>query len=148
MFYKKNCVNTMRCANLFIVFFCLIFFSGCSIKDTVNTRSDEDVLKERIMAYFNFKIKKEFDKSYEYEDPLYRKTISLSRYIKNQGHRQVKAARIENLSIEGDKASVVMTLRVKVRLVSEVGMAAQDIEHDAQTPQTWIKSDGQWYHAN
>jgi len=138
----------MRCANLFIVFFCLIFFSGCSIKDTVNTRSDEDVLKERIMAYFNFKIKKEFDKTYEYEDPLYRKTISLSKYIQKQGQRQVKAATIEKLSIEGDKASVVMALRVKVRLVSEVGMAVQDIEHDAKTPQTWIKSDGQWYHAN
>ena len=137
----------MRCANFFIVFFCLIFFSGCSIKDTVNTRSDEDVLKERIMAYFNYRINKEFDKTYEYEDPLYRKTVSLTRYIQKQGHRQVKAARIEKLSIEGDKAAVVMTLRVKVRLVSQVGMAAQDIEHDTQVTQTWIKSDGQWYHA-
>src|ERR1700690_3299340 len=66
-----------------VVFFSLIIFSGCSIKEAVKNVPDEDILRERVMAYWGYKINEEFDKAYEFEYPLYRKTENAVNYIRH-----------------------------------------------------------------
>jgi hypothetical protein len=132
----------------------LIILTGCSIKDVKDVReesvlSDEEILRERLMAYYNYRVNQEYDKSYEYEDPLYRKTVKLTQYTQRLAvsKAQWKAANVEELKIEDGKADITLRLRVKVLLLNQVAMAAKNIEHDTSVKEAWIKVDGQWYHA-
>ena len=136
-------VEALRYKDIFIVFFCLIIFSGCSIKSVrdESVLSDEAILRERSTAYYNYRVNQEFDKSYEFEDPLYRKTVKLSQYVQKLAvsPAEWKAAKVEGLRIEDGKAEIALRLKVKVRLVNQIAMAAKDIEHDTSAEEVWIK---------
>ena len=84
---------------------CITGFSGCSLKETRDNKSDEEILGDRIMAYWNHKINGEFDKSYPYEDGLYRKRVNMVNYIRS--FKTAKAnwtgASIDDIKIEGDE---------------------------------------------
>ena len=71
-------------APLCIAILCLIILWGCAKKETVRNIPDEDVLQERVTEYWAHVIKEDFIKSYEYEDPLFRKAVSMNQYIKSQ----------------------------------------------------------------
>lgn len=126
-----------------ITIFSLTILSGCVTKEARKDISDEEVLRHRIMAYWGHKIKKEFDKSYEYEDPLFRKKISMVNYIKgfNIAKASWSGASIEDLKIEGDSAIVDMRVRIKI-IVSSSG----NLEQDVALKERWVKVDGLWYH--
>jgi hypothetical protein len=130
-----------------VAFFSLIIFSGCSIKDTVKKGSDEKVLRDRIMAFWNHKINKEFDKSYEYEDPLFRKKISMMNYISSFHAESAKAkwleASIESIKLEDDIAKVDMKL--KLRLFATASQA-KAVEHEVPIREKWVRVDGNWFH--
>lgn len=123
--------------------FSLIIFSGCATKEAVKNVSDEDVLRERVMTYWNHKIKKELDRSYEYEDPYYKKKYNMVSYIKSihTGKAEWSVAKIESLKIDGDSAIVDMKIRMRV-----VTAPSKNIEHDVPLRETWVKVDGMWYH--
>ena len=144
-------VEALRYKDIFIVFFCLIIFSGCSINSVRDDSvlSDEAKLRERLTSYYNYRVNQEFDKCYEYEDPLYRKTVKLASYIQRLAvsPAEWKAANVEGVKIEDGKADIILRLKVKVRLVNQIGKAAKDIEHETSAEELWIKVDGQWYHA-
>jgi hypothetical protein len=130
------------CASLIGIFF-LIIFLGCAKKDAIRKISDEEILRERVTAYWNHKVKQEFDKSYEYEDPLYRKKNNMVNYIRsfNTARAGWYGAGIEGLKIEGDSAIVDMKVRVKI-IVSPSG----SIEQDTPLKEKWVKVAGIWYH--
>lgn len=123
--------------------FFLTILVGCVTKEARKDISDEEVLRERIMAYWNHKVKQEFDKSYEYEEPLFRKKMTIVNYIKgfNTAKASWSGASIEGLKIEGDSAIVDMKVRVKI-VVSSSG----NIEQDVALKEKWVKVDGLWYH--
>ncbi len=123
--------------------FLLTIFSGCVTKEARKDVSDEEVLKERVMAYWQHKVRQEFDKSYGYEDPLFRKKISIVNYIKgfNTARAGWSGASIEGLKIEGDSAIVDMKVRVKITVSS-----SGNIEQDVALKERWVKVDGLWYH--
>ena len=137
---KKN--KTLRYKNIFI-FFCLIIFAGCSIKDTTKSVSDEEVLRDRVMAYWNDKINQDFDKSYAYEHPLYRKQVNMTKYIGGFNTEVVKwtAAKIEDIKMDGPSAKVGLIITVKVRLPR-----IKTGEDDSWVKEEWRKVDNVWYH--
>jgi hypothetical protein len=134
--------------NISLAFFCLIILAGCSITETVKKESDEDVLRGRVMAYCNNKIKGEVEKNYDYEDPLYRKTASLSTYIRNFSGGGVKwlAADIKNIEMQNDRATVDLKVRLKTVLAGQAPVAPTVIERDSEVRELWIKIDGEWFH--
>jgi len=123
--------------------FLLTIFSGCVTKEAVKNVSDEEVLRERVIAYWNHKIRQEFDKTYEFEDPLFRKKINIVNYIKgfNTARAGWTGASVEGLKIEEDSAIVDMKVRVKITVSS-----SGNIEQDVQLQEKWVKVDGLWYH--
>lgn len=125
------------------VIFCLIIFTGCATKEAVKSLPDEEVLRERIVAYWNHKVKQEFDKSYEYEDPYFRKKINMVNYIKSfhTGKSEWAGAKVEGLKIEGDSAIVDMKVMLKV-----VVSSSRNIKQDVPIEERWAKADGIWYH--
>lgn len=123
--------------------FCLIIFSGCATKEAVKNVPDEEVLRERIVAYWNHKVKQEFDKSYEYEDPYFRKKINMVNYIRSfhAGKSGWAGAKIEDLKIEGDSAIVDMKVMLRMHASS-----SRNVEQDVPIEERWVKADGIWYH--
>ena len=138
---KKNA--TFRYKNISIVFFCLIIFAGCSIKDTVKSVSDEEILRDRVMAYWNDKINQDFDKSYGYEHPLYRKQVNMANYIRGFNTEVVQwtAAKVEEIKMDGPSARVGLKITVKVRLPR-----IKTGEDDSWIKEDWRKVDDVWYH--
>lgn len=128
---------------LTVIFF-LIIFSGCATKDAVRNISEDEVLRERVMTYWGHKISQEFDKSYTYEDPYYRKRFNMIKYIKSidTARASWKSATIEGLKIDGDSA--IIDMKVKVHIT--VAPSARDIEQEFPLKETWVKVDGIWYH--
>ncbi len=127
-----------------IVFFCLIIFTGCSIKEASKNAPDEGDLRERVMTYWDYKVKEEFDKSYEYEDPLYRKTVTRINYIRSFNVAtkiRWEGAEIEDMKIKGDTAEVTLRLKIKV-----AASPKRSVEQGTPLKEKWINVDGLWYH--
>ena len=126
------------------IIFCLIIFSGCATKETVKSPNDEEVLRERVTAYWNHKINGEFDKSYEYESPLYRKQVNLISYIRSFNPEVLvkwTGMRIEKVFIEDEAAT--LDLKVKVKILNK---PSRDIEPETSVSEKWVRVGGIWYH--
>lgn len=137
LYDKKNTLY------LTVIFF-LIIFSGCATKEAaVRNANEEEVLRERVMAYWNHKVKQEFDKSYEYEDPLFKKKVNPVNYMKgfNIGKAEWFGAKIRGLKIENESA--IVDLNIKLRITTGV---SGNLEHDTFATEKWVKVDGVWYH--
>ena len=133
----------MRSKFIGVAFFFLIIFSGCSIKDAVKSGSDEEILRDRVMTFWDHMIKGEFDKSYEYELPLFRKKTRMVEYIGsfNTVIVQWHSAKVDRIKVEGTSASVDMTVRTEVRLPK-----IKSVERDSLLTEKWVKADDVWYH--
>jgi hypothetical protein len=133
----------------FFVIFFLLISTGCATKEALKSASDEEALKTRVMAYWNLKIKGEFEKSYEYEDPFYRKTVSIVNYIKGFNTTTVKwkGAEIKEIHREaaGGKADVDLSLRMELMLPEREKI--REMENNFPVVDKWIKVDGIWYHS-
>jgi hypothetical protein len=128
---------------LIITIFLLIIFSGCATKVAVKRETDEELLRQRVMAYWNYKIEQKFDKSYEYEDPLFRKEVDMVNYIRSfhVGRFAWAGASIEQIHTEGDVATVDMKMTIKVMLSH-----SKNLESQSFVKEKWVKVDGNWYH--
>jgi hypothetical protein len=127
-----------------IVIFLLIILSGCATKEALKNVSDEDILRQRVMAYWNYRIQEELNKSYEMEDPLYRKKSTLVNYIKNIYTNVVKwkSFNISYINIEEEMADVGLEITANMNLP---GIPSGKEIH-APIKDRWVKSDGVWYH--
>jgi hypothetical protein len=130
-----------------VVFFCLIIFAGCSIKETVKKEPDEALLKSRVVKYCELRIRGDFVKSYEYEDPISKRRFELNDYIKRMtgGISKWVAADIENIQLSDDMATVNLKILVKGGL-NRLMLGQKAFEHDTAIKQKWVKYEGSWYH--
>jgi hypothetical protein len=120
----------------------LMISSGCATKDLVKPPSDEDVVRERVAAYWDQRIKGNLDKTYEFEDPFYRKKVGLVSYIRSFGGAVTwKAVTIRNIEMSDTSAVVDLQITTDVRLPD---IKARDVESVAT--EKWVKVDGVWYH--
>ena len=133
--------NTSLC----IAIICLIILLGCAKKEVLENVPDEEALSNRIVKYWDHKVKEEFDKSYDYEDPLFRKKVSMIKYIQSINTSVIKwvGADIENLRREDDVAYVDMKLKIRV-MADPLHYA----EKDVYLKEKWISVDGVWYHTS
>ncbi len=132
----------------FFIILCLINLGGCAKKDAIKQISDEDALRERVQAYWAHNIKEEYDKSYEFEYPLFKKNVSMVEYLRNITNN-VRWERVEILKIEmGDgnaDVTVMMDVNVKGLPIRVKGRDGIEFKGNART-EKWIKTDGLWYH--
>ncbi len=130
---------------LLIAILMLVFLSGCVTTKAVKSSSDEEVLKQRVTAYWDYKIKGEFEKSYEYESPLYRNKVDLVNYIRSFGVGTGKwtGVKITGIAIKGELAQVHMKIRVRIgRRIAR----GKDVELWTAVSEPWMKQGGVWYH--
>jgi hypothetical protein len=127
----------------YIAIHLLIILGGCATKDALKSVSDEDILRERVMAYWDYKVKGEFDKSYEYEHPLFKKQTSMVKYIQGfkSGVARWLGTNVEDIEIKGDTAEASVNVKTVVRIPR-----VKPIESDSLIKEKWVKTDGMWYH--
>lgn len=122
--------------------FSLTILVGCVTKEARKDISDEEALRQRIMAYWNHKIKQEFDKSYEYEYPI--KGITRSRYISRLDSPLIRYKDFSIKSIiklSDDTAEVEMDILPVLK-----APGAKPFEHKTTIKEKWVKWNGLWYH--
>jgi hypothetical protein len=107
----------------------------------------KDELKLRVMAYMAHRIKGEFDKSYTYEDPLYRKKVNEASYLVRMANGPFKweEADIKEISVQGDQAIIQVNIRGQLRLRGFGSKNKSQIENQVEL--TWIRSEGIWYNS-
>ncbi len=126
-----------------IVFFCLIIFTGCSIKEASKNAPEGGDLRERAAAYWQLKVNEDFMKCYEYEAPYYRKQTSMVNYLKGINPDVVKYISAMPGEIKMDTDSAIVDVRLRVR-VKPPQMKSD--EYDSIIKEKWVKSEGIWYH--
>ncbi|MEJ2697028.1 MAG: hypothetical protein P8013_10305 [Candidatus Sulfobium sp.] len=131
-------------AAICIGFFGLIISSGCATKGAVKKVSDEEALRERVVAYWGFRSRGEYDRSYIFESPLYREKISLVNYIKRSGNPMVKYRDFEVVKIDKEDEDHA-EVRVKVNGEYKIP-GAKPFVHDMFVNEQWVRLEGQWYH--
>lgn len=140
-------VNTIKKKFTHVVFFFLIIFLGCSIKETVKNAPDEDILRERVMAYWGYKINEEFDKAYEFEYPLYKKSTTMVSYLRHLNPNfHWRKCEIDAVRIAEDVATVDLKMTNQVALHTHKSPRSEFEFKDVVVKEQWIKVDGIWYH--
>ncbi len=140
---KEYTLMITRAKFVFIVFFFLIIFSGCSIKEATKNQPDGGDLRERVAAFWQLRVNEDFMKAYEYEAPYYRKQVNMVNYLKSTNTEVVKylAATPGDVKLDGDSAVVEVQLRVRVKPPQMRGQ-----EYSSVIKEKWIKAEGMWYH--
>ncbi len=131
-----------------VLFSLLIFFSGCSVKETVKNKSDEEILRDRVTEYWGYKVEEKFDKSYEFEYPVYRKNVSMSNYIRGfRPSMKWTKAEVQTIAVEDDAAEVAVKVDIKVNMVMpRIPKPVQHENKGIELRERWVKIDGLWYH--
>lgn len=132
---------------LAVVILLLAFLTGCVTTEAKhNNISAKEGLRERVMSYWNYKIKGEFDKSYGYEEPSYRKKVNLVGYIDSINTSAVKwkHAEIKAINKKGNTADVDINLRVEI--VLPIVDRGRSVQMNAHLQDEWVKVGDVWYH--
>jgi hypothetical protein len=132
--------------NLFL-FLLLTYIIGCVKVPSGLEVSPEVLLKERVTAYIVYRTNGEFDKSYLFEDPLYRKMIGEGSYINlmSKGIFKWMKADLLDITMDGDTAIVRVNLQGQPKLP---GISMRNITPVEQMIELkWIRIEGQWYNS-
>lgn len=103
----------------------------------------EKTLTERVSKYWEHKIKGDFDKSYLYEVPEYRKEVTASDYAKSFGSGvSWLGVRVDRVEVKGNEGIVYVAVRYVWNMVPY--MPKDGIKSLAR--EKWKLVDGRWYH--
>ena len=124
----------------FVIAVCVL---QCTPKTQVIKEDEEAALRRRVQEYWSNKIRGEWDKSYPYESPEYRKEVNITTYIGQNSRIPVKWEGFNNVEIWTSGEEGYVKLNIKYRyLIPETTKAS----FERLIEEKWIKSkDGGWY---
>ena len=129
---------------LLILIFFLIIFPGCAKKEAIKKVSDDDVLRQRVMVYWNAMINEEYEKMYEIEYPLFKKETTRSKYIRFMSNPSMKYDSYEIIDIKRVDADV-SEVNGKVNVTLKP-FGAKPLTVDRVLSERWVRVEGEWYH--
>lgn len=143
---KNSCrFLSVRGAANFTAIFLLIIFAGCATKYAASNLSEEEVLRERLMAYWGHMINKEYDKAFEYEYNLDK--LTKEKYAANFSGAPFEHVRVDaqsvSISINKEDGTADTDIRVflKFRIPGFKGL-----EHPMNFRERWVRVKEVWYH--
>ncbi len=121
----------------------LILFSlclvGCHQKNVINESPDIKQLKDTIRQYYLFEMNSQWNETYKYRTPIFKKSFNKNEYIKwmqeeNSGWKLINI-KVESIQINKDRANV------------EIKFKDRHKEKDLIIKETtkWKKIDNRWY---
>lgn len=137
---KENRRSLVSLFPMFILVGLFVFLSGCAGLKTAEDR--ETALRDRVQAYWQHKVNKEFAEAYLMESPEVRNKTSLTKYITGLGGGVIwMGVKLESVSMEEDYAKVWIDLTYAL-----FGMPVPKKGITRKIPDCWKLVDGQWYH--
>jgi hypothetical protein len=122
----------------------LIISSGCSPKEIVKNKPEEETLRERVMAYWDSMVKEDYGKIYEIEYPLFRKETTRSKYINYMSNPMIRYNSYEITRIKMKDAGLAeVNEKVNVTLKP---FGAKALTIDREVSEKWMLVGGHWYH--
>jgi hypothetical protein len=118
----------------------ILILQGCG---TLTKPDPEDLVKERIGAYWQAMIDKDYEKAYSYLSPGFRlkvdKFIYRNRFFNKTDYH---AAVVKTLKCENDRCEAMMDLNYTVLGVPPYGFKLDRVE---QRSELWVLADDQWW---
>jgi hypothetical protein len=114
----------------------------CTPKTQVIKEDEEAALKRRVQEYWNYRIRGEWEKSYQYESPDYKEKLNILGYINQNSRLPLKWERYDIVEMwtSGDEGYVKMNVKYRF-IIPQTNKAA----FEQVTEEKWIKKDNQWY---
>jgi hypothetical protein len=105
------------------------------------------MLKERGTTYWGYMCNQEFDKAYEFEYPVYRKTVTIVDYIRRfRPNMKWKNAVIGKIEIEDGVAMMKVKVDTDINMTVPKTPKRNEINPRLELDEKWIKVEGIWYH--
>lgn len=135
----KKTKSSIAIVLTFLIAMCVI---QCTPKKQIIKEDDEAVLKRRVQEYWNYRIRGEWEKSYQYESPDYKEKLNILGYINQNSRLPLKWERYDILEMwtSGDEGYVKMNVKYRF-IIPQTNKAA----FEQVTEEKWIKKDNQWY---
>ena len=127
---------------IFLLFLVALCITQCSPKSQIVKEDEETVLRRRVQEYWSYKIRGEWDKSYQYESPEYREKVNLVTYINQWGRFPIRWEGYDIFEVwtSGEEGYVKMNTKYRY-IIPQTNKAA----FEKIVEEKWIKKDGQWY---
>ena len=131
-----------RWLNILICWMLVTASLSCATAVKPQKISDTEILRKRVMEYWALKVKRDYDKTYEYEIPSYREKIGMVDYIMKQGQViRFTDAEIREMDVDGDRARVEVFVRFNYQIPQfEIKKSGDSVR------ERWVKFKGEWYH--
>ena len=140
--------NLLRGCSIFSVIVSVLMVltvSSCAIKG--KSLSQEDVLSQRVCAYWDLVVNRQYDQAYQYEYPLLKKEMDISTYLRTRSNplTRYKEAEIESIEFrEGDVADLEILFKIEL---SPPGVKKPGVIQVKRSDR-WVKVKGIWYHVS
>jgi len=111
----------------------------------VACQSEEEKLRARVQEYWQYRLKGDLVKAYEYEYPILKKKMDLNTYISSRHNPLARYRKAEILSIkfpEKDVAEVEMRFEIETLFSG----AKKPFVTEFKRRERWVKVKGEWYH--
>ncbi len=106
----------------------------------------DDLLRKRVMEFWQTLIKKDYEEAYSYQDPFYRARIRSETYRQNMGRIAYQDVSVDAVEIEGPIAKVKTRVRASVPpFRAGTGEMISRPEEEINITETWLWIDGNWY---
>jgi len=109
--------------------------------------SEKGKLDNRINAYWQHKINKEYGKAYEFTTPGYRKLVNKEDYILKFSNNNIEwvGSKLKNKKCEKKEVCTAI-LMVTYKYNMKLGMAgSEDVRVDTELKERWLIKDNTWY---
>lgn len=111
----------------------------------VSTEAKAARLKARAQAFWNLRVKEDFEATYDYFDPAYRNLTPREAFAKFQGNLRYHKAEVLNTEIRGNIAFVKVKTNFEVLPTEVLGQKFSRPPRDAEFQNEWIWVYDDWY---
>lgn len=134
-------VNQKKFINYIFLLSSLFFLSACVKEGKLKGEREIQILRNRIDEYWNYVIKGEIEKAYNFEHPKYREKISILKYLNRFKIVKYENYELMDIKIESNRGEVEIEInqRYMVKHFMDKNIKKKIIDR-------WVKSKDNWFH--
>lgn len=110
---------------------------------------DRARLLERVTAYWQAEVQRDYVTSYQIFDPAVRAVTPLPAYVRGKRYLTVKGFQVEGIEVKGETASVQVGYRFEIEIPPPpAGMARAStapVTKEGVLEDRWVRLDGTWF---
>ena len=118
----------------------LSFLTHCAGPQVVG-EEEKAKLRDRINEYWQYRIKEDVEKAYQFEVPAFREKVSILQYVNRFKLVKYLDAEVQEIEVKGREASSSSKLTYVIFLKAISGKKLSKLEKEK-----WVKVKGTWYH--